>query len=117
MSLAWMLYFGLPDMGALMPRLRFRRAPAFACHSSYREFLNISPYCSVVASRPTLSITSANVISTYKSSWSIEFLSLSGDQLRYLLRLPSTIFPFERNSVGAPYETPIIWPAQPPRIL
>jgi len=24
---------------------------------------------------------------------------------------------FERNSVGAPYETPIIWPAQPPRIL
>src|SRR6476661_7340127 len=24
---------------------------------------------------------------------------------------------FDRNSVGAPYETPIIWPAQPPRIL
>src|SRR5947209_723284 len=27
------------------------------------------------------------------------------------------ILPFERNSVGAPYETPIICPAQPPRIL
>ena len=47
-----------------MPRLRLRRAPAFACHNSYWEVLNISPYCSVVASRPILSITSANVIST-----------------------------------------------------
>src|SRR4030095_12145590 len=24
---------------------------------------------------------------------------------------------FDTNSVGAPYDTPIIWPAQPPRIL
>ncbi len=64
MSLAWMLYFGWPDIGALIPRLRFRRAPAFACHRRYSESRNISPYCSVVASRPTLSITSAKVIST-----------------------------------------------------
>ena len=64
MSLAWMLYFGCPDIGALMPRFRLRRAPALACHSSYFESLNISPYCSVVASRPSLSITSAKVIST-----------------------------------------------------
>jgi hypothetical protein len=27
------------------------------------------------------------------------------------------IIPFDLNSVGAPYETPIICPAQPPRIL
>src|SRR5437016_5853122 len=45
------------------------------------------------------------------------FLSLSGDQSRYLFRLPSMILPFERNSVGAPYETPIICPAHPPRIF
>ena len=51
------------------------------------------------------------------ASWSIAFLSLSGDQSRYLFRLPSMILPFEPNSVGAPYETPIICPAQPPRIL
>ncbi len=64
MSLAWMLYFGWPDQGALIPRLRLRRAPAFACHRLYFELLNISPYCSVVARRPTVSMTSAKVIST-----------------------------------------------------
>ena len=45
------------------------------------------------------------------------FLSLFGDQSRYLFRLLSIILPLERNSVGAPYETPIICPAHPPRIL
>src|ERR1043166_9022927 len=30
---------------------------------------------------------------------------------------PSMILPFDRNSVGAPKETPIICPAHPPRIL
>ena len=64
MSLAWTLKSGWPDIGALIPRSRFRRAPAFACQSAYFESRNISPYCSVVASRPTRSITSANVIST-----------------------------------------------------
>src|SRR6478609_3217401 len=32
-------------------------------------------------------------------------------------RSPTMIFPFEWNSVGAPNETPTIWPAQPPRTL
>ncbi len=41
----------------------------------------------------------------------------SGDQSWYSRRFPSTILPLDWNSVGAPYETPIIWPAQPPRIL
>ena len=98
MSFAWMLYFGCPDSGALMPRLRLRRAPALACHSEYCESLNISPYCSLVASRPTRSITSANVISTYRSSWSIAFSTRSGDHLS----TSSLIFPFDLNSVGAP---------------
>jgi hypothetical protein len=30
---------------------------------------------------------------------------------------PSMILPFDENSVGAPNETPIICPAQPPRTL
>ncbi len=47
-----------------MPRFKARRAPALACHSSYFESLNISPYCSGVAWRPTVSMTSAKVIST-----------------------------------------------------
>ncbi len=64
MSFAWTLKSGWPERGALIPRLRLRRAPAFACHRLYFESLNISPYCSVVASRPIRSMTSAKVIST-----------------------------------------------------
>src|SRR5262245_64718801 len=71
MSLAWKLYFGCPLHGALTPRLRLRRAPALACQRLYLESLKASPNCSHVAFSPTSSSTLVNVISTYKSSWSI----------------------------------------------
>src|ERR1019366_9924407 len=43
----------------------------------------------------------------------MEFDTRSGDHFNSA----SLIFPMDLNSVGAPNETPIIWPAQPPWIL
>src|SRR5215470_15911819 len=113
MSLAWKLYLGCPLHGALIPRLRLRRAPALACQRLYLESLNASPNCSHVAFSPTSSSTLVNVISTYKSSWSIALSMRFGVHFNS----PSMILPLDLNSVGAPNETPIICPAQPPLIL
>src|SRR5262245_33703740 len=113
MSLAWKLYFGCPLHGALTPRLRLRRAPALACQRLYLESLNASPNCSHVAFSPTSSSTLVNVISTYKSSWSMALLMRSGVHFNS----PSMILPLDLNSVGAPNETPIICPAHPPLTL
>ena len=111
MSLAWTLYFGWPDSGAGMPLSAAGARRHWRARAGI-SLVNASPYSSVVASRPRRSITSANVISTYRSSWSMALETWSG---AHAGRSPSMILPLEWNSVGAPNDTPIIWPAQPPR--
>ena len=78
MSLACALYCGRPESGGLTPVCSNRRAAALACHRLYLEVRNASPKSALVASSPLRSITSANVISTYRSSWSIALETFSG---------------------------------------
>ncbi len=115
MSLAWTLYLGVPDSAAGTPRFRARRAARLACHRPYLASRKAAPKSSVVAPSPLSSSTLAKVMSTYRSSCPSEFETRSGFHAGSFSS--GRMAPMDRNSVGAPKLTPIIWPAQPPSIL